>query len=213
MWQKRAVDAVVAMGALVILAPVLAVIAALIRVIDGRPIFFAQQRSGLQGEPFQLLKFRTMSTESEDPTTDATRITKLGARLRATSLDELPTLWTVARGDMSLVGPRPLPVRYLERYSPVQRRRLEVRPGVTGLAQVKGRNLLSWEDRFDLDVHYVDHRSSRGDLEILVETFRSVLRREGVEVAGTVTMPEFWGSDHGQSPTDQPPTDQPPTMP
>jgi lipopolysaccharide/colanic/teichoic acid biosynthesis glycosyltransferase len=163
-------------------------------VLDGRPVLFTQRRSGLNGEPFELHKFRSMSTGSDDPTTDAQRITRLGAVLRSTSLDELPTLWDVARGAMSLVGPRPLPERYLDRYTPEQRRRLEVRPGVTGLAQVRGRNLLSWEERFSLDVAYVDTWSFAGDIKLLLETFRSVVRREGIEADGAVTMPEFRGS-------------------
>lgn len=187
-------DVVVAGAALVALSPILAVVALAILVTDGRPLLFSQRRSGLGGEVFLLQKFRTMSTESEDPTTDAQRITPLGAKLRATSLDELPTLLSVLRGDMSLVGPRPLPERYLDRYSPEQRRRLEVRPGVTGLAQVRGRNLLSWEERFELDVDYVDSCSPVGDVKLLVETVRSVVRREGVEADGAVTMPEFWGT-------------------
>lgn len=184
----------VSVGALVVLSPVLASVAAAIRLVDGPPVLFTQQRSGQGGRPFTVYKFRTMSTESEDPTTDAQRITRLGARLRAWSLDELPALWTVARGDMSLVGPRPLPVRYLDRYDETQRRRLEVPPGITGLAQVRGRNLLTWEERFALDVHYVDTWSVAGDLRILAATVRAVLRREGVEAEGSVTMPEFRGS-------------------
>jgi lipopolysaccharide/colanic/teichoic acid biosynthesis glycosyltransferase len=194
MWLKRAADLVVAAAALVVLSPVLAAIAACILLVDGRPLLFTQRRSGRRGQPFVLHKFRTMSTESDDPTTDAQRITRLGRLLRATSLDELPTLWDVARGAMSLVGPRPLPERYLDRYTAEQRRRLEVRPGITGLAQVRGRNLLSWEERFALDVRYVEDWSLAGDLKLLIETARSVVRREGIEAEGTVTMPEFWGS-------------------
>ncbi len=203
MWMKRGVDVVVSGLALLALSPVMVAVGAMILVRDGRPIFFGQRRSGLHGEPFVLKKFRTMSTESEDPTTDAQRITKLGATLRATSLDELPTLLSVFRGDMSLVGPRPLPERYRDRYTPTQRRRLEVKPGITGLAQVRGRNLLSWEERFALDVEYVDHRSFGGDAKLLVETVRSVLRGTGVEAEGAVTMPEFWGSE-GERAQDQP---------
>jgi lipopolysaccharide/colanic/teichoic acid biosynthesis glycosyltransferase len=139
-WSKRLVDVVAASVGLVVLSPLLVVVAIAVVVLDGRPVLFTQRRSGLNGEPFELHKFRSMSTGSDDPTTDAQRITRLGAVLRSTSLDELPTLWDVARGAMSLVGPRPLPERYLDRYTPEQRRRLEVRPGVTGLAQVRGRN-------------------------------------------------------------------------
>ena len=192
---KRAFDVAVASTLLVALSPLLAVLAALVRVLDGPPVLFRQRRSGQHGRSFDLCKFRTMTTESDDPTTDAQRITRLGRVLRRTSLDELPTLWNVVAGDMSLVGPRPLPERYLHRYDRRQRRRLDVRPGVTGLAQATGRNLLSWEERFELDVQYVERATLRTDLRILVDTARSVLRREGVEVVDTVTMPEFWGSE------------------
>lgn len=191
---KRTLDLSVALTAIIVLSPVLLTVALLILLIDGRPILFEQQRSGHHGRPFRVRKFRTMSIGSEDPTTDARRITSLGARLRATSLDELPNLFNVLRGEMSLVGPRPLPVQYLDRYSPEQRRRLEVRPGITGLAQVRGRNQVSWEDRFRLDIEYVDNWSLRGDLRLLVETVRSVLRREGIDASDTVTMSEFRGS-------------------
>jgi lipopolysaccharide/colanic/teichoic acid biosynthesis glycosyltransferase len=193
-WSKRLVDVVAASVGLVVLSPLLVVVAIAVLVLDGRPVLFTQRRSGLNGEPFALHKFRSLSPGSDAPTTDAQRITRLGAVLRSTSLDELPTLWDVARGAMSLVGPRPLPERYLDRYTPEQRRRLEVRPGVTGLAQVRGRNLLSWEERFSLDVAYVDTWSFAGDIKLLLETFRSVVRREGIEADGAVTMPEFRGS-------------------
>ncbi len=182
------------LGLLVLFAPVLAVCTVSVLVIDGRPVLFSQARCGQSGRVFELRKFRTMSTGSEDPRSDAARITKLGAFLRASSLDELPTLLHVVRGEMSLVGPRPLPVRYLERYSAEQRRRLEVRPGITGLAQVRGRNKLSWDERFELDVEYVESRSFLGDLRLMVETLRSVVRREGIEAEATVTMPEFSAS-------------------
>lgn len=191
---KRCFDVAIAGVVFVVLAPIMAIVAALILVLDGRPIFFAQQRSGRDGVVFEMKKFRTMSTESEDPTTDAQRITRLGATLRSWSLDELPTLWSVLIGDMSLVGPRPLPVRYLDRYTDEQRRRLDVPPGITGLAQVRGRNLLSWEERFELDVEYAERRSLIVDLRLLVDTARSVVAREGIEAEGAVTMPEFQGS-------------------
>ena len=191
---KRALDVVVAGCALIVLSPVLAACAVAILVLDGRPILFTQERSGLGGRVFELRKFRTMSTESEDPETDAARITRLGRILRSTSLDELPTLLSVVRGDMSLVGPRPLPVRYADRYTDEQRRRLEVRPGVTGLAQVGGRNLLTWDERFALDVRYVDTRSFLGDCRLLVDTLVRVVRRDGIEASDGVTMPEFRGS-------------------
>jgi lipopolysaccharide/colanic/teichoic acid biosynthesis glycosyltransferase len=194
---KRAFDVTVASTLLVALSPLLAVLAVLVRALDGPPVLFRQRRSGQHGRSFDLCKFRTMTTGSDDPTTDAQRITRLGRVLRRTSLDELPTLWNVVAGHMSLVGPRPLPERYLGRYDQRQRRRLQVRPGVTGLAQATGRNLLSWEERFELDVQYVERATLRTDLRILLDTAKSVLRREGVEVADTVTMPEFWGSERG----------------
>lgn len=200
---KRVFDVSVAGVALIVLGPVLLAIAVVIRLVDGAPVFFTQGRSGLHGEPFPLRKFRTMATGSEDPTTDSVRITKLGRMLRSTSLDELPTLLNVVRGDMSLVGPRPLPERYLERYDEQQRRRLETRPGVTGLAQVRGRNLLSWEERFRLDVEYVEFRSVLGDLKLLIETVRSVVRREGIDTDAGVTMPEFVGSAAVENPTSE----------
>ncbi|MGY0005356.1 sugar transferase [Micromonospora sp. I033] len=193
---KRALDVVVAAVLLVLLAPVLATVALVVAAGLGRPVLFRQCRTGRHGEPFELVKFRTM--RSPDPRrgliSDADRLTPLGRWLRATSLDELPTLWNVLRGDMSLVGPRPLLPVYLARYSPVQARRHEVRPGVTGLAQVRGRNSLGWEEKFDLDVEYVDSRCLRLDLAILAATVRTVLRREGISAAGTATAPEFLGS-------------------
>ncbi|WP_200800117.1 sugar transferase [Jatrophihabitans endophyticus] len=193
---KRVLDVVVGGTALVISAPVQAVIAVLVARRLGRPVLFRQPRPGRHGQPFTLTKFRTM--REPDPArglvTDADRMTPFGAFLRSTSLDELPTLWNVVRGDMSLVGPRPLLVRYLERYTPAQARRHEVRPGVTGLAQVSGRNLLDWEARFAADVDYVDRRSLRLDLQIVRRTLGSVLRRDGIAADGDVTMPEFDGA-------------------
>ncbi|MCM0676314.1 sugar transferase [Micromonospora phytophila] len=181
---------------LLLALPVLAVVAALVAGGLGRPVLFRQCRAGRHGRPFELVKFRTM--HAPDPrrgrTADGDRLTPLGRWLRATSLDELPTLWNVLRGDMSLVGPRPLLNDYLDRYSPTQARRHEVRPGITGLAQVRGRNALSWEEKFDHDVWYVDHRSLRLDLRILLETARTVLRRDGVNAEGVATAPEFVGS-------------------
>lgn len=190
---KRALDVVAATAGLLVLWPVMAVCAGLILVTDGAPVLFSQRRSGLGGREFELRKFRTMTTESDDPTTDAARITRLGAFLRKTSLDELPTLLNVIRGDISIVGPRPLPVRYLERYDQRQRRRLEVRPGITGLAQARGRNQLSWDERFELDVEYVETRSLLGDLSLIWQTLVKVLKREGIEAEGGPTMPEFFG--------------------
>ena len=190
---KRLMDLVLVLGTAPAWVPICLVVAVVVRVVDGAPVLFAQERAGRDGRPFVMRKFRTMTTESEDPTTDVARITTLGARLRLTSLDELPTLIAILRGDMSLVGPRPLPIRYVERYSPEQRRRLEVVPGLTGLAQVEGRNLLSWEDRFALDVRYVDDRSVVGDLGILWRTVSSVIRADGAEAEDGGTTPEFFG--------------------
>lgn len=193
---KRVFDLAVALPLLVVTLPVQGVVAAMVALKLGRPVVFRQQRPGLHGKPFTLCKFRTMLPV--DPARglvdDASRMTGLGRFLRSTSLDELPTLWNVVRGDMSLVGPRPLLVRYLERYSPEQARRHEVRPGLTGLAQVSGRNSLSWEEKFRLDVEYVDRRSLGLDLRILRDTVRAVLRRDGISAAGDATMPEFLGS-------------------
>ncbi|MGN9767005.1 sugar transferase [Micromonospora sp. SD12] len=193
---KRLLDVTVAIALLVLTAPVLAVVAALVAVGLGRPVLFRQCRAGRHGLPFELVKFRTMRPMDarRGLVTDAERLTPLGRWLRATSLDELPTLWNVLRGDMSLVGPRPLLPEYLTRYSPTQARRHEVRPGVTGLAQVRGRNSLSWEDKLELDVAYVDTRNLRLDLAILGATVWTVLRREGISAKGSATAPEFLGS-------------------
>lgn len=194
--RKRALDLAVTVPAAVLSLPVQALIAVAVRRTMGRPVLFRQERPGLHGQPFTMVKFRTM--RDPDPTTrlddDADRLTGLGRLLRATSLDELPSLWNVVRGDMSLVGPRPLLVRYLPRYSAEQARRHEVRPGLTGLAQVSGRNALSWERRLELDVEYVDHHTLRGDLRILAATVGKVLRREGVTGEDSATMSEFMGS-------------------
>jgi lipopolysaccharide/colanic/teichoic acid biosynthesis glycosyltransferase len=163
----------------------------------GRPVLFRQRRPGLGGEPFELVKFRTMLNsfgQDGKPLADAERLTPLGRRLRAWSLDELPTLWNVLHGEMSLVGPRPLMMQYLDRYTPEQARRHDVRPGVTGWAQVKGRNALSWEEKFELDIWYVDHLSLWLDIKILLMTPWKVLKREGISKEGYATMPEFMGS-------------------
>jgi len=194
---KRALDIAIAVPLFILTLPIQAVTALAIRVRLGSPVLFRQRRPGLHGEPFVMVKFRTML--KVDPAhrlvDDASRMTPLGHRLRATSLDELPTLWNIIRGDISLVGPRPLLMQYLDRYSAEQARRHEVRPGLTGLAQVSGRNALSWEEKFRLDVKYVDHHSLFGDLKILLATLRSVVRRDGISAAGEATMPEFLGSD------------------
>lgn len=189
-------DLALTLPVLVLTAPIQAVVALLVRRGLGSPVLFRQQRPGLHGEPFEMVKFRTML--APDPARglvdDADRLTRLGRVLRATSLDELPSLWNIVRGDMSLVGPRPLLMRYLDRYTPEQARRHEVRPGLTGLAQVSGRNALTWEQKFELDVAYVDSHSVAGDLRILAATVGKVLRRDGIAAEDSATMPEFMGS-------------------
>lgn len=191
---KRVLDLTVSSLGLVITAPLQAVTAVVVLAAHGRPVLFRQARPGKDAKVFELVKFRTMRHADETRVTDAERLTKVGRFLRATSLDELPTLWNVLRGDMSLVGPRPLLVAYLERYTPEQARRHEVRPGITGLAQVSGRNAISWDQRLALDVEYVDNHTLLGDLQILVRTLTSVLRREGISAEGQATMPVFTGS-------------------
>jgi sugar transferase EpsL len=194
---RRTVDVLVAGAALVVLSPVLAVLAILVRVRLGRPVLFRHERPGLHARPFTMLKFRTMLDAVDaagNPLPDEDRMTAFGSKLRSTSLDELPELWNVLRGDMSLIGPRPLIFEYLDLYSPEQARRHEVRPGVTGLAQVSGRNGLDWDERFRLDVEYVDHRSLRLDARILWRTLVGVARREGIATEGYVTAPPFTGS-------------------
>ncbi|WP_179517264.1 sugar transferase [Nocardioides perillae] len=196
---KRTIDLVVSTVALVLSAPLQAVIAVVVRRKLGSPVLFRQPRPGRDGEVFELVKFRTMLEldVQRGLVTDAERLTPFGALLRSTSLDELPTLWNVVRGDMSLVGPRPLLVQYLERYSPEQARRHEVRPGITGLAQVSGRNALTWDAKFAKDVEYVDNRSLRLDAAIVWRTLAQVFRRHGITADGDVTMPEFLGRTHG----------------
>jgi lipopolysaccharide/colanic/teichoic acid biosynthesis glycosyltransferase len=191
---KRTFDLVVATVALVLLSPVLVAVALTVLVSMGRPVLFRQVRPGLHGAPFAILKFRTMRPPLRpggELYDEADRLTRVGKLLRATSLDELPELFNVLRGQMSLVGPRPLLVEYLTRYTPEQARRHLVRPGITGLAQISGRNELDWERRFELDVHYVDHRSFRLDLSILARTLPGVLRRTGISAEGHVTAPQF----------------------
>jgi sugar transferase EpsL len=193
---KRLVDVTVAASVLAIGAPLLAATAALVYADVGRPLLFRQDRVGLGGRVFELLKFRTMrDARGGDgrPLPDGERLTRIGRFLRASSLDELPQLINVLRGDMSLVGPRPLLVEYLPRYSAEQARRHEVQPGITGLAQVEGRNALSWPEKFALDVYYVDHRSLALDLRILARTVAAVMRHEGISAAGQATMPPFQG--------------------
>ncbi|HHU39304.1 MAG TPA: sugar transferase [Propionibacterium sp.] len=191
---KRALDASVAAVGLVATAPLQAVVALAVLAKHGRPVLFRQPRPGKDGRVFELVKFRTMLLPDARRVSDADRLTPLGRFLRSTSLDELPTLWNVLKGDMSLVGPRPLLVQYLVRYSPEQARRHEVRPGITGLAQVRGRNGLDWDEKLALDVEYVDHRSLALDLRILWETVAVVLLRRGISAEDHVTMAEFQGS-------------------
>lgn len=197
---KRLFDFFAASVALILLSPIMAILAWQIRRKLGGPVLFLQTRPGLHGKPFQMVKFRTMRDAfgaDGQPLPDSLRMTPFGSFLRAASLDELPELWNVFKGDMSLVGPRPLLMEYLPRYSPEQARRHEVRPGVTGWAQINGRNTLSWEEKFRLDVWYVDNRSFWLDLRILALTVRKVFVREGISAAGEVTMSKFAGSSKG----------------
>jgi lipopolysaccharide/colanic/teichoic acid biosynthesis glycosyltransferase len=187
---KTAIDRVVAAAALLALSPVLLVVALAVRLDLGRPVLFRQRRPGRFGEPFALLKFRTMRAGSGP---DGERLTRFGRFLRATSLDELPELWNVLRGEMSLVGPRPLLTHYLARYDDEQARRHAVRPGLTGWAQVNGRNAVGWEERLAMDVWYVDHRSLALDARIVLKTIQVVLGRRGINAPGSDSMPEFRG--------------------
>ena len=193
---KRLFDLLASAMGLLVLALPLALLAWQVRRKLGSPVLFTQERPGLHGKPFRMVKFRTM-TDARDASgallPDAQRLTPFGRFLRASSLDELPELWNVLRGEMSLVGPRPLLMEYLPLYSPEQARRHEVRPGITGWAQVNGRNAISWADKFALDVWYVDHRSLWLDMRILWLTVRKVLLRDGISAAGEATMPRFEG--------------------
>ena len=200
---KRPLDFLLALIAVVLLSPVLLVTAVLVRVKLGSPVLFRQERPGRYGRIFRLIKFRTMTdARSADGTLlpDADRLTPFGRKLRATSLDELPELFNVLRGDMSLVGPRPLLVRYLPRYNAHQARRHEVRPGFTGLAQVHGRNAISWEEKFDWDVKYVDHVTFLGDCRILLATVKTVFSHEGISSGTSATMEEFMGTPETEQP-------------
>lgn len=190
---KRLLDIVSASLLLLLTLPIQLIVAALIAIKLGRPVLFAQPRPGKNSEIFTLYKFRSMKSinEAEGLVSDADRLTPFGKKLRSTSLDELPTLFNVVRGDMSMVGPRPLLVEYLTRYSPEQARRHEVRPGITGLAQVSGRNALTWEQKFHFDVRYVDRRSFGVDVQILLKTLSSVFAREGISHDGHATMMKF----------------------
>ncbi len=194
---KRIFDGAVVLLALPIWLPLLAVLALIVRIKLGSPVFFRQKRPGKKGVVFELLKLRTM-TNARDAAgrllSDDQRLTAFGRWLRSTSLDELPELWNVLKGDMSLVGPRPLLIQYLDRYTPEQARRHDVAPGITGWAQIHGRNAISWDDKFKLDVWYVDHWSLGLDIQILIRTLVKVIRREGISAAGEATMPEFMGN-------------------
>jgi lipopolysaccharide/colanic/teichoic acid biosynthesis glycosyltransferase len=193
---KRVVDIVGASVGIILFAPVMLTVALLVLLTMGRPVLFRQLRPGLHGKPFVLYKFRTMRdacTPSGEPLPDELRLTQFGKWLRSTSLDELPELFNVLKGEMSLVGPRPLLMEYLPRYSPEQARRHEVKPGITGWAQVNGRNALSWEEKFRLDVWYVDHWNLWLDVKILLLTMWKVLKREGISAEGSATMPMFMG--------------------
>ena len=194
---KRLIDFTVALVALIVASPVLLICALLIRLFIGKPVLFKQTRPGLNGQPFNMVKFRTMTNKRDEHGNllpDEKRLTGLGKLLRSTSLDELPELWNVLNGDMSLVGPRPLLMEYLDLYTDEQARRHEARPGITGWAQVNGRNAISWEQKFKLDVWYVDNQSTWLDIKIIFMTAKKVLVREGISASGEATMSKFKGS-------------------
>lgn len=193
---KRCIDVVGAAIALILLSPLLVVLAVIVRCKLGSPVLFRQQRPGLRGRPFQMLKFRTMTDDTDEHgglLPDSERLTRLGRFLRSTSLDELPELFNVLRGEMSLVGPRPLLTEYLDRYTPEQARRHDVRPGITGWAQINGRNAISWDKKFELDIWYVDNRNLWFDIGILARTAWKVIIRDGISAESHATMPEFLG--------------------
>ncbi len=195
---KRIFDIVIACMLLIVLSPIIFLVALLVRCNLGSPIFFRQNRPGLHGEIFQMIKFRTMleiTDSNGEIMGDACRITQLGKFLRSCSLDELPELWNVIKGDMSLVGPRPLLVEYLPLYNETQKRRHELKPGITGLTQINGRNALAWNEKFDLDVWYVDNHSLWLDVKILLLTVKKVLIREGITSEGSITAEKFGGNE------------------
>lgn len=195
---KRLFDLLILACGSVVLIPLILILAVLVRVKLGAPIFFRQARPGLHGKPFEMIKFRSMTDQRDvhgELLPDADRLTPFGIFLRRTSLDELPELWNVLKGEMSFVGPRPLLMQYLDRYTPEQARRHEVRPGITGWAQINGRNAITWREKFALDVWYVDHCSFGLDLKILLQTVLKVLKRDGISADGEATMPIFMGTD------------------
>jgi len=195
---KRPQDFLCALLAIIVLSPVMLVTAILVRLKLGSPILYIHERPGKDERIFKIYKFRTMTSETDENgelLPDDQRMTRFGQKLRATSLDELPELFNMLKGDMSVVGPRPLLVRYLPRYNAYQARRHEVRPGFTGLAQVNGRNAISWDDKFDWDIKYVDHITFLGDWKIILATIKTVLKKEGIAAAGEATMGEFMGSE------------------
>ena len=194
---KRAFDIAASTSALVVLSPVLAITAYKVKKELGSPVLFRQTRPGLHGKPFEMVKFRTMKDATDkagNALPDSERLTEFGKKLRASSLDELPELWNVLKGDMSLVGPRPLLMEYLPLYSAEQAKRHNVRPGVTGYAQVNGRNSLSWEDKFKLDTWYVEHQSLWLDMKILLKTVKKVIIKDGISAEGEATMTKFTGT-------------------
>lgn len=194
---KRTFDLCVSIFLILLFLPVIILVAGLVWLNLGRPVFFQQMRPGLRGRPFQLIKFRSMRNEAEQngrPLADSERLTTFGRWLRSTSLDELPELWNVLKGEMSLVGPRPLLMQYLPLYNDRQARRHDVRPGITGWAQVNGRNAITWEDRFELDVWYIENQSLVLDLKILWLTIWSVIRRQGISAPGQATVDLFRGN-------------------
>jgi sugar transferase EpsL len=196
-FKKRVLDICLAIGALILLSPLFAVIAVFVRAKLGQPVFFRQQRPGLHGKPFRIYKFRTMTNVCDSQgklLSDAQRLTALGRFLRSTSMDELPELFNVIKGEMSIVGPRPLLMQYLDLYTDEQMRRHEVRPGITGWAQVNGRNAITWEDKFRFDTWYVDNQSLRLDLKIIAITMLQILKREGINQPGQATATEFEGA-------------------
>ena len=196
-WGKRTIDIVLSTIAMLVLSPILLIVWLLVRIKLGSPAIFKQERPGKNGKVFKLYKFRTMTDERDENgelLPDDVRLTKFGKVLRSTSLDELPELWNIIKGDMSIVGPRPLLVRYLPLYNERQARRHEVRPGFTGLAQVNGRNSISWEEKFEWDVQYVDNITFLGDVKIILNTVKVVLKRDGISSETSVTMEEFRGS-------------------